>query len=181
MDVSPLVLQNHQTHTTSSSYRDVMDENSPLLVQFCCLWRRHWLRTSCKGRKEESNITVCCSEESMMGDARRLSFNKNVGLHRKHLEISIKTSSLFSSIKPFSVWLSWEAFMVMSGEENNGTVAPLLSPQNRGRWMGPVLNNEKPFAGSFTFCRAGRGSSLRSAATTKTIWRNFSAGRRLDP
>lgn len=45
----------------------------------------------------------------------------------------------------------------------------------------PMKGAEQLYSSIFTYCRVGRVSSLRSATTTETRWRNASAGRRLDP
>lgn len=141
-DVSLLVLQNHQTRTAIvdiiTALRHVMDDDSPLLVQFCCLLPRHWLRTSCKRRKEESNITVCCSGERW--ETRTVSPCTRMWAFTRSIWKFLLNQLPFSSIKPCLVWLPRTAF-IMSREKT--MVRTLLPPQNRDR-LGQVLNNEKP-------------------------------------
>lgn len=152
--------------------------DSPLLVQSCCQWPQRWLQTNCrtdkKAEKPVSNLS-------------------NVAPFKQHLEDStVHTVWYHFETITAAISLLDVRVCVVACVDKNAAVASILwapePPSHRGDFTAAGEAQKRGHgsrtaatARPFTYCRAWRASSPRSTTTTGTRWRNFSAGRRLNP
>lgn len=134
-----------------------------MLALSCCQWPQRWLRTSCKRRESDHQISKAIRASYKCGSLHEASGN------------FWKVDSFI--VQPPSACVSMPIVSIRPSSLHQRWHYSLQVKRNKG----DIFGFTNAIVSLFTYYRVWDASSPRSVAKTGRRWRNFAADRRLDP